>query len=292
MAALLLLSGPVGATPALPPGSTLAFEDEFPGSELDLSKWRHRQLGPRRDGVNVEDAVSVAGGRLTLTTYTEDSTHYTGMVGTQDTFLQTYGYWEASIEFSDVPGMWSAFWIQTPTHGDPLGEPEIAGVEVDIIEHHAAIAGADTSDRAFLFVIWDGYGPETMTLTSLTGDLGLATGFHTYGLLWTPQVWEFYVDDQLIWTVDAPISQVPEYVILSSEVQEGALPGFLPPGGLPDRESSDVRMVVDWVRVWETPPEPIPALPAPWLLGLGLLWAGIQSTKRKERKFCSPTRRP
>ena len=197
------------------------------------------------------------------------------MVGTQDTFLQTYGYWEASIEFNDVPGMWSAFWIQTPTHGDPLGEPEVAGVEVDIIEHHATIAGADTSDRAFTFVIWDGYGPETMTLLSFTENLGLATGFHTYGLLWTPQVWEFYVDDQLIWTVDAPISQVPEYMILSSEVEEGALPGSLPPGGLPDRESSDVRMVVDWVRVWETSPEPIPAMPAPWLIGLGLLLAGI-----------------
>ncbi len=89
----LLAAGPAWATPPLPFGSTVAFEDDFSGIALDTTKWRHRLLGPRRDSVTVEEAVSVADGQLTITTYTEDGVHYSGMIGTQETFLQAYGYW-------------------------------------------------------------------------------------------------------------------------------------------------------------------------------------------------------
>jgi hypothetical protein len=55
----LLLAAPALAIPPLPDGSEIAFEDQFDGTALDGSKWRHRLLGPRRHGVTVEDAVSV-----------------------------------------------------------------------------------------------------------------------------------------------------------------------------------------------------------------------------------------
>jgi hypothetical protein len=39
-------------------GYQLVWSDEFEGDTLDLSKWDCRNLGKRRDAINVKDAVS------------------------------------------------------------------------------------------------------------------------------------------------------------------------------------------------------------------------------------------
>lgn len=128
---------------------------------MDTTKWRHWLLGARRDAVNSPSAVSVADGALTISTYTSGGTHYTGMISTQDTYPYTYGYLEARIDYDSSPGMWSAFWMQSPTMGNPIGSPNVAGTEIDICEHRKVDGSGVNRDGNIGGVIhWDGYGVD------------------------------------------------------------------------------------------------------------------------------------
>jgi beta-glucanase (GH16 family) len=70
------------------------------------------------------------------------------------------------------------------------------------------------------------------------------TGFHTFGLLWTPEEYVFYVDGQETWRTQAGgVSQVPEYLLLSDEV--GDWGGDIETAKLPD------EFQVDYVRVYD-----------------------------------------
>ena len=131
------------ATP--PVGYKLVWADEFDGPALDTNKWGYRQLGVRGDAINAADAVSISNGCLTITSYTVDKKHFTGMVSTAGLFEPIHGYWEARIKFQDTPGEWSAFWLQTPTMANPLSDPGKAGTEIDICEHRSWIKAARTS---------------------------------------------------------------------------------------------------------------------------------------------------
>ncbi len=127
-----------GATPGL---DAPTWAEEFDGAELNKASWSYRATGSRWDGELTPDAVEVADGALTIKTYTEGGKHYSGMISTQSRgsrgFQQRYGYWEARVKFANAPGQWSAFWLQSPTIGSPLGDPATAGVETDIVEHRA-----------------------------------------------------------------------------------------------------------------------------------------------------------
>jgi hypothetical protein len=82
MIAAALAVGAPAATAAPTSLDVLSWADEFNGSSLDTTRWAHRASGPRHDGVLTPDAVSVSGGVLTIKTYTEAGTHYSGMIST------------------------------------------------------------------------------------------------------------------------------------------------------------------------------------------------------------------
>ncbi|MBI4658297.1 MAG: glycoside hydrolase family 16 protein [Verrucomicrobia bacterium] len=240
----------VSAAP--PPGYRLAWSDEFDGVAPDTNKWSHRGLGKRRDALNVTDAVSVASGHLTITTYTTNGQHRTGMIGTQGKFERRFGYWEARLKFEDAPGMWSAFWIQTPTFGQAPGDPATAGTEIDVVEHRAVDRqGKKLAGQAQHTVHWADADKRTQSKAHLTEDLGLDRGFHTIGVEWTETEYRFYVDDKLSWTAPAPVSKRNQYIILSSEVKDDAWAGKIPVEGYGSRETSRTRLVADYVRFYE-----------------------------------------
>jgi beta-glucanase (GH16 family) len=240
-----------------PAGWKLTFSDEFTGKSLDQAKWALRQPGPRHDGVNASEAVSVGDGLLTIDTYTERGVHYTGMISTQDKFEQAYGYFEARMKFHSQPGHWSAFWLQSPAYGSVLGDPAVAGAEIDIVEHRANNnKGVDIRKRYSSAVHWDGYGDAHQQVAQVHKKLRrMGNGsWHTYGLKWTPEGYEFYFDDKLVWQTDKAVSKRPEYVILSSEVRNGHWAGSIPAKGYGDREKSSAKVQVDYVRVFQAAP--------------------------------------
>jgi beta-glucanase (GH16 family) len=253
LSALSLLFG-ITLWAAPPNGYELTWSDEFDGVSMDTSKWDYRILGVRRDAVQVEDAISVTNGALTITTYTENGTHYTGMIGTQGKFEQAFGYWEARIQLFDSPGMWSAYWVQSPTVGNPIGDTVKAGTEIDIFEHRVMNQwGGNIEDTLDHALHWDGYGAYHKTASKIVSVPGLTGTWHTYACLWTDQGYTFYVDGNQTWTTQQAISKRPEYNILSTEVWNGSWAGSIPAGGYGDRASSTTKMNVDYVRVYALP---------------------------------------
>jgi beta-glucanase (GH16 family) len=251
-----------------PPGYVLQWSDEFNGEALDAAKW-HIRTGPRGNAVNTADAISERGGHLVITTYTDGHTNFTGFIDTQNAFERTYGYFEARIAFQTGGGAHSAFWLQSPTVA-AVGNPEVNGVEIDIFEHrHLDTRGRIISDGGSSALHWDGYGDQHKKKVMEYKNLGVASGFHTYGLLWTSNRYRVFIDDKLRWSVDGPISRRPEFIRLTSEVDRIDSPGQSPwsgpspAAGYGHLSGSTNQMLVDYVRVYAPAPPPWPARQIP-----------------------------
>jgi beta-glucanase (GH16 family) len=278
----LLLTLHHASAGAAPAGvGPLVWSDEFNGTSLDATKWSVNEPGVWGDAINSASAAKVANGALTITTYTDPSSgkNHAAVLGTQDHYLTTYGYFESRIKFNSAPGMWSAFWLESPTNGKPLGDPATAGVEIDVAEHRATDdTGANVADRFNTALHWDGYGANHRTVGHLNGPVGgLGNGsWHTYGLLWKPDGYTFYIDDVPMWTKTSPVSAAQQYLLLSSEVQDNSWAGNIPAGGYGALAASTTNMQVDYVHVYALPvPEPTGAL----LLLSGLLLARGRSRR-------------
>jgi len=222
-------------------GYRLVWSDEFEGTALDMQKWGYRGLGPRRDGINAKETVSLDGkGHLVLETRCVGDEYHTAMIGTQDTFDTAFGYFETRVQLQKEVGHWSAFWLQTPAMGEDIGNPAVAGTEIDIFEYLH-----NFGDRVVHNLHWDGYGDDHKHAGGEATIPGLAQGWHTFGLLWTEKEYVFYVDGIETWRTSEGLSKRPEYIILSLEVGEWA--GDIAKASLPD------SLLVDYVRVYQSP---------------------------------------
>jgi beta-glucanase (GH16 family) len=234
----------------VPAGYELVWRDEFDGKELDPTKWGHRLLGPRRDAINVESAVALDGkGNLLIATTREPGTdgssaYHTGMIATEGRFEATYGFFEVRMKVQSQVGHWSAFWLQSPTIGRPLGDPAQAGVEIDVVEY---LCDPKHRNRPQHALHWDGYGEERQTRHHKHEVPDMHAGYHTFGLEWTPDEYVFFTDGVETWRVREAISQRSQYLILSVEVGDWA--GDIAEAKLPD------AVAFDYVRVFQRPPD-------------------------------------
>lgn len=217
----------------------LVWSDEFSGDALDMQKWGYRDLGPRRDAVNVKETVRLNGeGHLVLTTRRSGDAYHTAMIGTQGKFETTFGYFECRVKLQEQVGHWSAFWLQSPSLGQPLSDPAQAGTEIDIFEYLRR-----EEDLVHHNLHWDGYGEHHKHAGVDVRVPGLGEGWNTFGLLWTDSEYVFYVNGQETWRTDKAVSARDQYVILSLEVGKWA--GDIREAELPD------RLYVDYVRVYK-----------------------------------------
>ncbi len=241
-----------------PSGYKLAWRDEFDGTSLDTASWT-AQVGARRDAQNTADAVSVHDGMLTLTTYTEGGTHYTGFIQSLDKVMVKYGYVAAKVRLGASPGVWCAFWLESPTNGDPVGDPATAGTEIDVVENRVVDQnGSDVGNLDVANLNWDGYGADHKDIQKIaspaTGAPGLQGNWHIYAVLWTASGYTYYLDGVPFWTVSQAVSQRTEDLRFSCEVQDQSWAGNIPSGGYGSRDASKTKMDVDWVHVWESSP--------------------------------------
>jgi beta-glucanase (GH16 family) len=249
---------PTVPPPVPPAGYRLVWADEFGETRLDPARWVADE-GTRRDAWNTPDAVTVGGGVLTLTVSTEAGGHETGFLTTGNLFQAQFGYFEARILFSDSPGSWCAFWLHSDTIGQPLGDPATAGVEIDVVEHRVTDQGGWTelADMVALTLNWDGYGASKKTdqiVVPLADGAPVQGAWHTYGVVWAADGYTFYVDAAPLWTVSGPVSERPQALMLTCEVDDESWAGDVPPDGYGPRAESTTRMQVDWVRVWQAAP--------------------------------------
>ena len=238
---------PNAPLPPLPEGKSwnLVWNDEFDGSSLDKSKWSFRESGKRKEGWWSEKSVSLDGqGHLVISAINDEGKFTTGCIHTAGKFEQRYGLFVARVRFQTQQGFWPAFWLQCKgtTH---VGDGGRDGTEIDIFEKPFL------TDTIAHNLHWDGYGKNHQHVGFRATIPGVSKDWHTIALLWTQDEYVFYVDGKETWrNTGGGVSQVPEYIILSSEVGKWA--GDITKAKLPD----DVKF--DYVRVYETVDTPAP----------------------------------
>lgn len=250
---------PTGSAVQGPPagfGTNPIFDEEFNGTSLNTSVWTYRGVGAQRDDCFIDpSAVSIANGYARISIYTANNaqgkpTNFCGALTTQSgSFLHSYGYYEASVRFQYQQGMQCAFWLQSPSQGAIINNPQQSGTEMDIFEHTHFTPNPIGYDHA---IIWNGYGAYSRDVPHFSTQSNLNDGnFHTFGLAWTPGSLDFYVDGVKDWHLsasDAAISNIAEYLILDTELPNASV---VPAAGYgPLGASTNAHLDVDYVRVY------------------------------------------
>ena len=216
----------------------LVWNDEFDGTELDMTKWSFRyHILQKRQMCLTDEAATLDGkGNLVLSLLEKDGHYYCSQIQTGENymdrpgekfeengfawpidkfsepkFLHKYGYYEIRCKLQTQEGWWSAFWLQSPTIGC-CPDPEVAGVEVDIMESFRRDNTVSHNNH------WSGYGPDHKCAGS--GDIKLEDtpdGYHTFGLEWTPEEYIYYIDGKETWRCSEAVSQREQFILVSTE---------------------------------------------------------------------------
>jgi len=216
----------------------LAWSDEFNGTKVDQTKWDVMGDWKRRDGYWLkEDSYLDGKGNLIIRTKKAGDRYTCGAVRTKGKFEHNFGYWVCRCKFPIEEGHWPAFWLHIGSVGK-IGNEGADGTEIDIMEKPWR------DDKTTQNLHWDGYGKEHKSAGKESIIPGLSKGWHTFGLLWRPDEYVFYVDGKETWRTKAGgVSQVPEYAKLTEEI--GKWGGDITKASLPD------YFVVDYVRVYD-----------------------------------------
>lgn len=249
----------------VPSGYTLEWRDEF-DAPISFDKWMVFPAQERESWARPSrEAIGHDGSNLVLGAIQKDRDVLYGWVTTQPFYRRRYGYFEARLAAPAARGWRAAFWLMTPTPGQPPDRPDLAGSEVQI----ASLRMAEHADRAVSHAVyWN--APEGMPYLSTNRDGSVrivsnapppaGTGtlvplpnvrdrdsqFHIYGLLWTEREYVFYVDGRETWRIGRGVSHVPQFICLA----------LLPdPRGRnrPMRVDTPARLLCDYVRVYAPP---------------------------------------
>lgn len=181
------------------------------------------------------------------------------MVTSQPSFAQAYGYFEIDARLPCDPGRWSAFWLlprdRTPTNGGRLAE-------VDVFEHYGGPVTLQSQGRPFVV---DRVGRPFSTLHSgVTGAETVASdaqsmpaitpaesasfcaGRHTFGVLWTPAEFRFYVDRRETFRTPNPGVSDPHYWVANLDISRTA--------GDPAADPDPSRYRIYSVNAWALAP--------------------------------------
>ncbi|MCR5875230.1 family 16 glycosylhydrolase [Phenylobacterium sp. J426] len=147
-----------------------------------------------------------------------------GMLNTMGMFEQQYGYFEMKALLPTALGAWPAFWMM-PT-------PYVAQTEADIMEGLAATPHVDYR-RA-----WG--GDQNLYDNAYKID---PSGYHTYGMLWTPTTVTFYYDGMAVMQAATPANWTHPMALIVNM----AVGGW---GGEPNELMFPAEMKIDYVKAY------------------------------------------
>jgi len=174
---------------------------------------------------------------------------FTSGIETHGTFEQAFGYYETRVKLPAGPGLWAAFWLQADSMGR-IGAQGKDGSEIDVFEsvfHYE-------STKVGNCLHWDGYADWWGHKGNVT-DTGVNQydGYHTYGLLWTPESYTFFADGKAIWQTNVGgVSRVPSYLRLTVEIRRQELgPYAAKLGEFTNTRANPSVFEIDYVKVWQ-----------------------------------------
>ncbi len=242
--ALLTFSAPTADTMVIDGREYhLTFEDDFSGTDLDLTKWERCPEWDRQDLNNKwDDDMSYLDGMGNLVIGMQydrkEGKYLSGAVRTKGKFEQAYGYYEIRCTVNTIPGYWTAFWLMGESVGSELNGG-VDGTEIDIYESAYYEEGLIQHT-----LHWDGYGAAHKVEGAKVAADVYDGEYHTFSLLWTKDEYVYYIDGVETWRTDASaaegVCEVPLYLKISSEMGSWTGKG-------PARSDS---MKVDYVRVY------------------------------------------
>ncbi len=151
---------------------------------------------------------------------------YSGLLTTENSFAQTYGYFEIRARLPEGAGFWPAFWL-LPSIAD-------GGTELDVFEQ---TGGSDIFQSV--------HDARRRARTFTTRLAGATDGFHDYGALWTADRVTFYLDGRETAHIATPASMhAPMYLLVNLAVSGGGW------AGKPEAGASGAEFVIDRIRVF------------------------------------------
>ncbi|MBX2880770.1 MAG: family 16 glycosylhydrolase [Granulosicoccus sp.] len=262
----------------------LVFSDEFNGTSLDPQKWQTQLTWTDETIINGEqqyfvpiqsepdfgfDPFSFNGNFMSINaiptpaeltaslpetcnetdaTGNERCLFLSGALSSHDRFGFIYGYVEGRIRVGGTPGMLSSFYLY---HRYPGSGVNLHAPEIDIIEYLGENPfGAEDAFQTYHFDDVNS-GVVRSSPTMAHNDLGGARysdDWHTYGVLWEPQLVIWYIDGVEVRRLSGPmVSRQPmnivNYLVTGSAWAE--TPDLNDPSIYP------LQMDVDYIRVFQ-----------------------------------------
>lgn len=255
--ALMFLARPAQADPQW----TMVWNDEFngaSGSAPDPTHWTYDTGGGGWGNGELEtytnttaNAYLDGNGHLVIQALDNGGNYTSARMKTQGVFDQAYGMIEASIQLpAGGSGIWPAWWMLGQNIGT-VGWPACG--EIDMLEdglpwsntvigehvHGPLPGGGDYNGGAG---VGNNYSLPSGTVNS---------GFHTYGVQWSPNQIQFFIDGTIEQTLTpgsipgggSYVFNHPFFMLLNL-----AIGG---PSGSPSGTSFPQQMLVDYVRVYK-----------------------------------------
>jgi len=161
-----------------------------------------------------------------------------GLLTTKGTFAQQYGYFEMRADLPEAKGAFPAFWL-LPADGSFTAE-------IDIMEY----VGETNAVHNTVHYKPDGTHWTAQSFKNYVADL--ASGYHTFGLLWTSKTLTWYVDGAQVEQVATPAgAQKPMYMLANYAVG-GDWAGDTTASTMPG-------MSIDYIRAYSLAAAPVAA---------------------------------
>jgi beta-glucanase (GH16 family) len=165
-----------------------------------------------------------------------------GLVETNHSFTQTYGYFEMRAQLPSGQGTWPAFWLM-PADGSWPPELDVMEVVNDPTKLYTSIHTAQT-------------GTHTSSgLMTVTPDM--SAGYHTFGVDWEADKVTYYFDGKAVYQVDTPADMhKPMYMIANLAMGGGW------PGNVDASTPLPAHMNIDYIRAYSSLPTDVIATEA------------------------------
>jgi beta-glucanase (GH16 family) len=178
------------AQSTVPPNYVLQWSDNFSGGTLDVTKWNYR-TDIKAKSAQLPANISVSNGHMNIAVRHQNfgGKEFTGG-GIVSKAAFRYGYFVAEAKTTRNPGWHSSFWMLAGS-GVTTYAPG-ALTEIDDFEINSS--APDVISMGLLE--WSGGKSVASTRCNTNYKPGWSTaeGFHTYGLGWTEQEIQYYID--------------------------------------------------------------------------------------------------